>query len=67
MAKVEVYRCDECGAEKKETNHWFLIALRRGIVCQSVGRPQWPTQLLRRSTSAANSAPTKSYRSGWRE
>jgi hypothetical protein len=23
MAKVEVYRCDECGAEKKETNHWF--------------------------------------------
>jgi hypothetical protein len=26
MAKVEVYRCDECGAEKKETNHWFLIS-----------------------------------------
>jgi hypothetical protein len=27
MAKVEVYRCDECGTEKKETNHWFEIQM----------------------------------------
>jgi hypothetical protein len=31
MAKVEVYRCDECGAEKKETNHWFVISNAVGL------------------------------------
>ena len=25
MAKREVYICDECGAERKEANHWFVV------------------------------------------
>ena len=25
MAKIETYRCDVCGAVKKQTNHWFRL------------------------------------------
>ncbi len=26
MPRTEKYTCDVCGAEKKETNHWMLVA-----------------------------------------
>jgi hypothetical protein len=67
MAKVEVYRCDECGAEKNETNHWFLIGCGGELFVSRWTAPVLLTHTATRSTSAANSAPTKSYRSGWRE
>lgn len=25
MAKLDTFRCDECGIQKQETNHWWLI------------------------------------------
>jgi endogenous inhibitor of DNA gyrase (YacG/DUF329 family) len=25
MAKVETFKCDQCGKQKQETNHWFVI------------------------------------------
>lgn len=24
MARSEIYKCDACGAERTESNHWFL-------------------------------------------
>lgn len=23
--KIEIYRCDVCGDERKEANHWFIV------------------------------------------
>ncbi len=28
MAEKRTYTCDVCGAEKRETNHWFVIFQR---------------------------------------
>ena len=27
MAKVEIYKCDECGVTKQDSNHWFLAVI----------------------------------------
>jgi endogenous inhibitor of DNA gyrase (YacG/DUF329 family) len=25
VAKVETFKCDQCGKQKQETNHWYAI------------------------------------------
>lgn len=30
MARVTIFKCDFCGAEKKETNHWWDVFIEEG-------------------------------------
>jgi hypothetical protein len=32
MAIVTQYKCDGCGTEKKEANHWWVIAVEGGVL-----------------------------------
>lgn len=29
--KIQAYQCDECGVQKKESNHWVLCLAKRWI------------------------------------
>lgn len=30
MSKVDTFACDECGTQKKETNHWYMLYSQNG-------------------------------------
>lgn len=32
MATMSVTRCDFCGAEKKESNHWWKLSVASGVL-----------------------------------
>jgi endogenous inhibitor of DNA gyrase (YacG/DUF329 family) len=34
MAKVETFRCDQCGKQKAEVNHWY-VAVREASIRDS--------------------------------
>lgn len=44
MAKIEAFACDECGAQKKEANHWWLMVRHYGHQNESLALIPWDNQ-----------------------
>jgi hypothetical protein len=39
MPIIKTYKCDVCGAEKKETNHWFQLVNKPAFRLESLVNP----------------------------
>jgi len=39
--KLEVYKCDECGEPRKETNHWWVQTIRNIDPGPCIGLHTW--------------------------
>lgn len=50
MSQHTIIKCDYCGAEKKETNHWFIVyqELSRLIIETS----EWDTDINKKKLDA---------------
>ena len=33
MSIHQVFKCNECGAERKEANHWFIVTIFSNQIC----------------------------------
>lgn len=38
-------KCEQCGIEKQETNHWFMASIRSILVIKSLPEPLTPEDI----------------------